>query len=85
LFSETSLYKLDLEIVGYLKDGMIEDWDIFEKILNYTYAKCIKSESEFHPVLMSEAPVCFNFDFISIHCLKIILCYSGILEQSGKS
>lgn len=51
----------DLEIVGYLKDGMIEDWDVFEKILNYTYAKCIKSESEFHPVLMSEAPVCHIF------------------------
>ena len=50
---------IDLEIVGYLKDGMIDDWDVFEKILDYTYAKCIKSESEFHPVLMSEAPVCF--------------------------
>lgn len=50
----------DLEIVNYLKDGMIEDWDVFEKILDYTYAKCIKSESEFHPVLMSEAPVCLH-------------------------
>nr|CAG4642146.1 EOG090X0GT4 [Eurycercus lamellatus] len=48
--------KQDLEIVGYMKDSMIEDWDVFEKILEYTYAKCIKSESEFHPVLMSEAP-----------------------------
>lgn len=46
-----------MEVVGYLKDGMIEDWDVFEKILDYTYAKCIKSEAEFHPVLMSEAPV----------------------------
>lgn len=36
---------------------MIDDWDVFEKILDYTYSKCIKSESEFHPVLMSEAPV----------------------------
>lgn len=48
---------IDMEIVGYMKDGMIDDWDVFEKILDYTYAKCIKSESEFHPVLMSEAPV----------------------------
>jgi len=48
---------LDLEIVGYVKDSMIEDWDVFEKVLDYTYAKCIKSDSEFHPVLMSEAPV----------------------------
>jgi actin-related protein len=46
-----------MDVVAYLKDGMIEDWDIFEKILDYTYAKCIKSESEYHPVLMSEPPV----------------------------
>ena len=45
-----------MEISSYMKDGMIEDWDLFEKVLDYTYAKCIQSESEFHPVLMSEAP-----------------------------
>ena len=45
-----------MEVASYMKDGMIEDWDLFEKVLDYTYAKCIQSESEFHPVLMSEAP-----------------------------
>ena len=49
-----------MEVVGYLKDSMIEDWDVFEKVLDYTYNKCIKSESEFHPILMSEAPVRFE-------------------------
>lgn len=47
---------IDMEVVGYLKDSMIEDWDVFEKVLDYTYNKCIKSESELHPILMSEAP-----------------------------
>lgn len=45
-----------MEVASYMKDGMIEDWDLFEKVLDYTYSKCIQSESEFHPVLMSEAP-----------------------------
>ncbi|KAJ9592986.1 hypothetical protein L9F63_015356 [Diploptera punctata] len=45
-----------MEVSNYMKDGMIEDWDLFEKVLDYTYTKCIQSESEFHPVLMSEAP-----------------------------
>ncbi|XP_046398835.1 actin-like protein 6B [Ischnura elegans] len=45
-----------MEVVSYMKDGMIEDWDLFEKVLDYTYSKCIQSESEYHPVLMSEAP-----------------------------
>ena len=36
---------------------IVEDWDTFEKILDYIYAKDIKSESSLHPVLMSEASV----------------------------
>ena len=40
-----------------MKDGMIDDWDLFENVLNYTYSQCVKSDSELHPVLMSEAPV----------------------------
>ncbi|XP_022187474.1 actin-like protein 6B [Nilaparvata lugens] len=44
------------EVVNYMKDGMIDDWNLFEKVLDYTYAKCIQSEAVFHPVLMSESP-----------------------------
>lgn len=43
------------EIQSYMKDGMIDNWDLFEKVLDYTYAKVIQSESEYHPVLFSEA------------------------------
>ncbi|KAJ1526861.1 hypothetical protein ONE63_008419 [Megalurothrips usitatus] len=45
-----------MEVTSYMKDGMIEDWDLFEKVLDYTYSKSIQSESMLHPVLMSEAP-----------------------------
>lgn len=45
-----------MEVTSYMKDGMIEDWDLFEKVLDYTYAKSIQSKSMYHPVLMSEAP-----------------------------
>ncbi|XP_068247191.1 actin-like protein 6B isoform X2 [Palaemon carinicauda] len=38
-----------------MKEGMIEDWDTFEKVLDYSYEKCIKSDSQYHPVLFSEA------------------------------
>ena len=46
-----------MEAISYMKDGMIDDWDLFENVLNYTYSQCVKSDSELHPVLMSEAPV----------------------------
>ncbi|XP_059484515.1 actin-like protein 6B [Neocloeon triangulifer] len=45
-----------VEVTSYMKECMIEDWDLFEKVLDYSYKKIIQSESEFHPVLMSEAP-----------------------------
>ena len=50
-----------MEVSTYIKDGMIEDWDMLEQILDYSYAKIIKSESEYHPVLFSEAAVGTNW------------------------
>lgn len=44
----------NMEIQTYMKDGMIDNWDLFEKVLDYTYAKVIQSESQYHPVLFSE-------------------------------
>lgn len=43
-----------MEIQTYMKDGMIDNWDLFEKVLDYTYAKVLKTESQYHPVLFSE-------------------------------
>uniref|UniRef100_U5EXR6 Putative actin n=1 Tax=Corethrella appendiculata TaxID=1370023 RepID=U5EXR6_9DIPT len=47
--------RANTEIQTYMKDGMIDNWDLFEKVLDYVYAKVIVSESEYHPVLFSEA------------------------------
>lgn len=44
-----------MDIQTYMKDGMIDNWDLFEKVLDYTYAKVVQSESEYHPVLFSES------------------------------
>ena len=49
--------KKGMDVATYIKDGMIEDWEMFEQMLDYSYAKVLKSESEYHPVLFSEAPV----------------------------
>ncbi|XP_003747100.1 actin-like protein 6B [Galendromus occidentalis] len=44
-----------VELQSFLKDGLIDDWELFEKILDYSYDKHIRSESQLHPVLISEA------------------------------
>lgn len=41
----------------------VENWDLFEEVLDYSYKKHIKSESNLHPVLMSE-PAVSSFDDI---------------------
>jgi len=48
--------KKGMEASTYIKDGMIENWDMLEQVLDYAYDKTIKSESDQHPVLFSEAP-----------------------------
>ena len=35
----------------------VEDWDMFERIMDYTYSHHIRSESMMHPVMMSEPAV----------------------------
>ncbi|ELU05751.1 hypothetical protein CAPTEDRAFT_156089 [Capitella teleta] len=38
----------------FLKEGMVEDWDMFENSMDYIYKRLMQSESQEHPVLMSE-------------------------------
>ncbi|XP_028399800.1 actin-like protein 6A [Dendronephthya gigantea] len=45
----------NMEVVSPLKDVMIEDWDMFENLLEHVYKRHIRSDPSLHPVLMSEA------------------------------
>nr|XP_055045495.1 actin-like protein 6B isoform X1 [Misgurnus anguillicaudatus] len=45
-----------VELISPLKNGMIEDWNAFQAIIDHIYSKHIKSDPSLHPVLMSEAP-----------------------------
>lgn len=44
-----------MEVQTYMKDGMIDNWELFEKVIDYAYTNVIQSEPEYHPVLFSEA------------------------------
>ncbi|EJW70219.1 hypothetical protein WUBG_18874, partial [Wuchereria bancrofti] len=43
------------EIKSYMRDCMIDDWDIFEQLVDYSYSRILFSESQYQPVLFSEA------------------------------
>lgn len=34
-----------MEIQTYMKDGMVDNWDLFEKVLDYVYAKVNQQKS----------------------------------------
>ncbi|XP_038053421.1 actin-like protein 6B [Patiria miniata] len=45
-----------MEMGNPLKDGMVDDWDMFGALLDHIYKRYIQSDSAEHPVLMSEPP-----------------------------
>lgn len=45
----------NVDICSPLKDVMIDDWDMFENLVDHVYKRHIRSDSSLHPVLMSEA------------------------------
>lgn len=56
-YIDTNMIKVPrkgMEMTTFLKDGMIENWDTFEQVMDHVYSRHIKSESQLHPVLMSE-------------------------------
>uniref|UniRef100_A0A183DU17 Actin n=1 Tax=Gongylonema pulchrum TaxID=637853 RepID=A0A183DU17_9BILA len=48
--------RANTEIVGCMRDCMIEDWDIFEQMVDYCYRHVLFCESQYQPALFSEAP-----------------------------
>lgn len=48
-----------MEVVSYMKDGMIDDWDLFEKVNFYTFAMTVRSK------LSSPLVLKINFFFFS--------------------
>ena len=46
--------KESMEVKNPIKECMIDDWDLIEVLIKHLYKNNIRSDSELHPVLMSE-------------------------------
>lgn len=53
---ELSIPRADVNVINYMNNCMIEDWDLFERILDYAYKKELNGKSSSHPVLLTEPP-----------------------------
>ncbi|VDD89842.1 unnamed protein product [Enterobius vermicularis] len=44
----------NMEIATYLKTFLVEDWDIFERLVDFSYRRVLNAESQYQPVLCTE-------------------------------
>ncbi len=49
--------KKDMNLKPILKDGLVDDFDLFEKVLDYSFKRHLRCDPSNHPVLFSEAVV----------------------------
>lgn len=87
--------RANVEMMSPLKDGMVEDWDLFEKLLDHSYKNHIRSQSDIHPVLMTEAPwnirskreKLAELMFEKYHVPAFFLCKNAVLSAfaNGRS
>ena len=45
----------EMAVTNLIKDGMIDNWELFEQALDHLYTYSVQSQSSYHPVVMSEA------------------------------
>ena len=43
--------------ISYLQFHIVKDWELYQQLIDHLYKRHIKTDSELHPVLMSEPTV----------------------------
>ena len=59
---------------------IVEDWDLFEKMMDHLYERHIKSESELHPVLFTETSVSNSTPAYNMHIPVQLSVYMYVVE-----
>ncbi|XP_057660322.1 actin-like protein 6B [Diorhabda carinulata] len=50
------VWRPEMELVSFLKEGMVENWDMFENFLDYIYNQALRAVPKDHPILLTEPP-----------------------------
>lgn len=56
--------KPNMNVTSFLKDGLVNDWDLFEKVLDFTFIKYLRCDPSQHPVLFTEPVVSSSISFV---------------------
>ena len=64
----------NMQVQSFLKDGLINDWDLFEKVLDFTFIKYLRCDPSQHPVLFTEPVVSFYDCFLYRFLVFCVIC-----------
>eukprot|EP00118_Oscarella_pearsei_P003153 m.13202 g.13202 ORF g.13202 m.13202 type:complete len:158 (+) comp24530_c0_seq4:83-556(+) len=84
----TSVPRAGVDLNNFIKDGMVEDWDMFSEVVSHVYKRYFRCEASEHPVMMSEASVNTKQTITEIFCMThvhYIRLSSGTLGPSVKN
>ncbi|KAJ1730018.1 NuA4 histone acetyltransferase subunit, partial [Coemansia biformis] len=89
--TEGGAWRPGMEIGGPMEDGVVKDWDIYEKIWEYAFKSRLRVRAEEHPVIVSEAAwntselraKLVEMAFEKFQCPAFYVCKTPVLAAFG--
>ncbi|KAI8323045.1 Actin/actin-like protein [Martensiomyces pterosporus] len=89
--TESATWRSGMEVRGPLEQGLVTDWDIYEKIWEYAFKSRLRVRPEEHPVMVSEAawntaPLrgkLVEMAFEKFNCPAFYVCKNPVLAAFG--
>ncbi|KAJ2158687.1 NuA4 histone acetyltransferase subunit [Coemansia sp. RSA 552] len=89
--TESAAWRAGMEIGGPLEQGLVRDWDMYEKIWEYAFKSRLRVQTEEHPVMVSEAAwntselraKLVEMAFERFNCPAFYVCKTPVLASFG--
>ncbi|KAJ2707507.1 NuA4 histone acetyltransferase subunit [Coemansia sp. IMI 203386] len=89
--TESAAWRAGMEVGGPMEQGLVKDWDMYEKIWEYAIKSRLHVKSEEHPVMVSEAAwntsahraKLIEMAFEKFKCPAFYVCKTPVLAAFG--
>ncbi|KAJ1667034.1 NuA4 histone acetyltransferase subunit [Coemansia sp. RSA 1813] len=89
--TESATWRAGMEVDGPMEQGLVKDWDMYEKIWEYAFKSRMRVRPEEHPVMVSEAAwntsalraKLIEMAFEKFNCPAFYVCKNPVLAAFG--
>ncbi|KAJ1947785.1 NuA4 histone acetyltransferase subunit [Kickxella alabastrina] len=89
--TESATWRAGMEVGGPMEQGLVKDWDMYEKIWEYAFKSRLRVKPEEHPVMVSEAAwntsahraKLVEMAFEKFNCPAFFVCKTPVLAAFG--